>query len=149
MTKQFSLIIDGITFTLIPITGESYRTIQNHPFPLDYRVVKQMPEGIIPVVPQTIEYRAIKIDGLPYAIQNVTRAMDVEKHDKITIAANYTTKEEDPFGMDTLYGGLAALMLHRRHIARELLKSNPESAFKALNEMFDDCNKKIKEILAL
>ncbi len=76
-------------------------------------------------------------------------AVNIEKIDQLNRAAGYLTKEENPMLEDGMYRSFVQMMVYRRTVARELLKTHGEEHQKNLEAIFEDCNNKIKEILGL
>lgn len=73
---------------------------------------------------------------------------EVLKRDKLILAANYEPSYIYDIE-DTAYCAFRQVMLYRREIAIELLKKDNEFKVKELEEIYEYCNKKIKDVLGL
>lgn len=72
----------------------------------------------------------------------------IEDRQRLVKAASYKIEDKNEFG-DACYASFVRVMIYRKDIALELLKSNDEHQIKYLTECYEYCNKQIKHILGL
>ena len=73
----------------------------------------------------------------------------LEQRLKLHQAASYQSREENPERDDIMYRSFVKLMLHRREVAIRMIGTQDENVYKELEDIYEHCNKLIKDILAL